>query len=122
MISQKYLLRSFFFLLAAVGFELLWGQLLRSGTAAKIRVASQSGVMPDGTPLRRQYTNIRALDAYLTTPVVFYDELTRGMKLSHTLLVLSLFSSMQSVSVCMMLCGWRGGKQPWWKPMYVKIV
>ena len=111
--------RTYFLGLSAVGFNYLWGELIRSGAAQAIVAVKDGGVFPDGTTLRRTFTGLSKLDGYVLSPVIFYYGVTNGQNPAHRLMLVSLFSTMQSTSVCMLISGWRRGRRKWWSTLYV---
>ena len=110
---------TYFLGLSAVGFNYLWGELIRNGAAQAIGAVRRGGVFPDGTIVRRTFTGLPGLDSYVLSPVIFYDGVTNGQNLAHHLLLVSLFSTMQSTSVCMLASGWRKGRRKWYSTLYV---
>ncbi|KAA6416222.1 MAG: hypothetical protein FRX48_00942 [Lasallia pustulata] len=108
---------TYFLGLSAVGFNYLWGELIRNGAAQAIGAVRRGGVFPDGTIVRRTFTGLPGLDSYVLSPVIFYDGVTNGQNLAHRLLLVSLFSTMQSTSVCMLASGWRKGRRKWYSTL-----
>lgn len=110
---------TYFLGLSAVGLNFLWGELIRNGAAEAIGAVRKTAVFPDGTILRRAFTGLSGLDSYVLSPVIFYDGVTNGQNQAHRLMLVSLFSTMQSTSVCILASGWRGGRRKWWSTLYV---
>ncbi|KAI1171813.1 hypothetical protein F4777DRAFT_31557 [Nemania sp. FL0916] len=104
----------YFLGLTVVGFDVLWGSMVRNGTAKAIGVSKSTGILPSGSPLIRTYTGIPALDAFLQSPVIFYDALEHGQNPVYKSLLVGVFTTMQSTSVCMLVNGWKNGhRSPW---------
>ncbi|KAI0415583.1 hypothetical protein F5X98DRAFT_388775 [Xylaria grammica] len=95
-------------------FDALWGSMLRNGTANAIGIAKSTGVLPSGSPLQRVFTGIPRLDAFLQSPVIFYDALTHSQNPAYRALLIGLFTTMQSTSVCMLVGGWKEGRRSSW--------
>ncbi|KAI1811937.1 hypothetical protein GGS20DRAFT_63940 [Poronia punctata] len=105
----------FFLGLTAVGFDVLWGSMVRNGTAKAIGTSKSTGLLPSGFPLSRVYTGISAVDKFLQSPVIFYDALEHAQNPVYRALLVGLFTTMQSTSVCMLASGWgkNGERSPW---------
>jgi hypothetical protein len=99
---QTALPSTYFTALSSLGFKLLWGELVRNGTAQSIRSVTATGQHQDGSLLRRHFTGWGAIDAYMLSPVVFYHGLTSGQHAASRLLLVAMFSTMQSTAVCML--------------------
>ncbi|KAI0406742.1 hypothetical protein F4802DRAFT_557372 [Xylaria palmicola] len=108
------IMHTYFLGLTAIGFDALWGSMVRNGTAKAIGTAKASGVLPSGSPLQRAYTGIPRLDAFLQSPVIFYDALTHSQNPVYRALLIGLFTTMQSTSVCMLVSGWTDGSRSAW--------
>ncbi|KAI1827690.1 hypothetical protein F4861DRAFT_492197, partial [Xylaria intraflava] len=105
----------YFLGLTAVGFDVLWGSMIRNGTAKAIGIAKSTGILPSGSPLTRVYTGIPAVDAFLQSPVIFYDALEHAQNPVYKSLLVGVFTTMQSTSVCMLVnSGWRGRRRSAW--------
>ncbi|KAF4509359.1 hypothetical protein G6O67_003537 [Ophiocordyceps sinensis] len=104
---MKVLMHTYFLGLAAVGYDALWGSMVRNGTAQAIGAVKTSGLLPDGSPLRNPVPSLFRL---LASPVIFYDSLTRDGNPVHRSLLVSLFSTMQTTAFCIVA---GGGTRPW---------
>ncbi|KAI2628550.1 hypothetical protein GGR54DRAFT_349721 [Hypoxylon sp. NC1633] len=107
-------MHTYFIGLTAVGLDVLWGSMIRNGTAQAIGASKSQGVMPHGSLLRRTFTGIGPLDRFLLSPVVFYDALTHDGNPVYRSLLLSVFSTMQTTSFSMMVLGWHNGARSKW--------
>lgn len=107
-------LHTYFLGLTFVGYDALWGSMARNGVAQAIGAVKLAGVLPDGNKLRRIYTGVTSIDNMLLSPVVFYDGLMRARNPTYRAMLLSVFSTMQSTSFCMLLTSWKhGGLSKW---------
>lgn len=107
------LLHTFFLGFAAVGYDVLWGKFIRNGTAKAIGSIKDSGFLPDGNVLRQVYTTFPSIDRLLISPVLFYDGLMCERDPTYRSLLVSLFSTMQTTSFCMISTGWIYGFPRW---------
>lgn len=106
--------KAYFLVLAAVGFDALWGSMLRNGTAQTIGALKQSGVVEDGSKLRKAYVGLPAVDSSVQSAVIFYDTLLRRQDVVDRSLLLSMFTSMQATYLVMLLGTWSKGKRSVW--------
>ncbi|TQV97791.1 zn 2cys6 transcription factor [Cordyceps javanica] len=106
-------MHTYFLGLTAVGYDALWGSLVRNGTAQAIGAVKAAGTLPDGSPLRLVYTAWPAIDRLLISPVIFYDALMRDHNPTFRSLLVSLFCTMQTTSFCMVAAGWAWGFPRW---------
>jgi hypothetical protein len=114
---MKHIILSVYFLgLAAVGFDALWGNMLRNGAAGALRDIRASGILPSGDALQTHYTGLASLDRSLIGPVIFYDTLMYQQSAVHRYLLVSVFSTMQATSfgILVSLQTWSIGKRWWW--------
>ncbi|KAK1977529.1 hypothetical protein LZ30DRAFT_664841 [Colletotrichum cereale] len=100
--------------LTAVGFDALWGVMVRNGTAQAIGQANITGVLPCGEALRRSYTGVAVVDRLLLSPVIFYDGMTHHRHPTQRALLVALFSTMQTTSFTMIVNGIRHSRHPLW--------
>jgi len=100
--------------LTAVGFDALWGVMVRNGTAQAIGQANMTGVLPCGEVLRRSYTGVAVIDRFLLSPVIFYDAMTHRRHPTQRALLVALFSTMQNTSFTMIVNGVRHSQNPLW--------
>ncbi|TLD10482.1 hypothetical protein PgNI_06634 [Pyricularia grisea] len=107
-------LHLYFLGLTAIGFDSLWGQMVRNGTAQAIGQAKSTGVLASGAVLRSVYTGLPAVDRLLHAPVIFYDSLTHGRDPAYRALLVALFSSMQTISFSQLVLGLRSSRHPVW--------
>jgi hypothetical protein len=103
--------------LTVIGYEALWGTLIRNGTAKAIGAVKAAGTLPDGSILQQVYTAVPFVDRLLVSPVIFYDGLMRERDPTFRSLLVSLFSTMQTTSFCMISVGWIYGSPRWWTIM-----
>ncbi|OCK83577.1 hypothetical protein K432DRAFT_281892, partial [Lepidopterella palustris CBS 459.81] len=92
---------SYFALLCGLGFQVFWIEMLQNETARSIGLVKKSSIFENREPLRTHYTGLQRLDNYMLSPVIFYQDVTSGAHLNSTLLLIALFSTMQSCAVCM---------------------
>lgn len=111
-------MHTFFLGLTSVGYDALWGQLIRNGTAKAIGAVKAAGTLPDGNVLRQVYTALPAIDRLLISPVIFYDGLMCDRNPTFRALLVSLFCTMQTTSFCMVSAAWTSGFPRWWAIMY----
>ncbi|EGX95951.1 hypothetical protein CCM_00605 [Cordyceps militaris CM01] len=98
-------MHTFFLGPTAVGYDALWGSLVRNGTAKAIGAVKAAGTLPDGSPLRLVYTALPGIDKLLISPVIFYDALMRDQN--------PTFRSLLTTSFCMVAAGWIFGLPRW---------
>jgi hypothetical protein len=106
-------LHTFFLGLTAIGYDTLWGKIIQNGTAKAIGAVKAAGTLPDGSTLRHIYTALPSIDRLLISPVIFYDGLMRDRNPTFRSLLVSLFSTMQMTSFCMISAGWIYGSPRW---------
>ncbi|EFZ03792.2 hypothetical protein MAA_00866 [Metarhizium robertsii ARSEF 23] len=112
---MSWYMHTYFVGLAAVGYDALWGSLVKNGTATAFGAVKASGTLPDGNLLQKVYTKIPFLDQFLLSPVIFYDALLRDRNPVYRSLLVSLFSTMQTTAFCTIAHGWLGGSpRLWW--------
>lgn len=112
-------LHTYFLGLAAIGYDALWGTLIKSGTAKAIAAVKATGTLPDGNILRQIYTGLPSIDRLLISPVIFYDGLMRQRNPIFRSLLVGLFCTMQTTSFCIISAGWLHKSPRWWIIMYV---
>ena len=59
-------------LLSALGFGLLWGSAISTGTLDALNKVHANAFFLDGRPLRSVYTGFKSIDSALTTLVAFF--------------------------------------------------
>ncbi|TPX07100.1 uncharacterized protein E0L32_010995 [Thyridium curvatum] len=89
---SNWLPQAYFLVLAAVGFDALWGSMLRNGTAQTIGALKQSGVVEDGSKLRKAYMGLPGVDSSVQSAVIFYDTLLRRQDVVDRSLLLRTWS------------------------------
>lgn len=62
--------------LGAIGAFLLWGGMIFNGTLNTFTQVQETGVFPNGRPLRLEYTGWKTLDSGLSGLVAFFDVMT----------------------------------------------
>jgi hypothetical protein len=112
-------MHTFFLGLTTLGYDALWGNLIRNGTAKTIGAIKAAGTLPDGNILRQTYTTLPWIDRLLIAPVIFYDGLMREQNPTFRSLLVSLFCTMQTTSFCMVAAGWIYGFPRWRTVLYV---
>ncbi|KAK1710884.1 uncharacterized protein BDZ83DRAFT_559831, partial [Colletotrichum acutatum] len=107
-------MHTYFLGLSLVGYDSLWGRMIRCGVAREIGKVKQTGIFPNGDMLRTNFTGFQMFDKLLIPAVIFYNNiLSNGLRADRMLLV-SLFTTMQTMSHCMLVLGWSRGKRwPW---------
>ncbi|KAK2028329.1 hypothetical protein LX32DRAFT_720594 [Colletotrichum zoysiae] len=107
----------YFLGLSLVGYDSLWGRIIRSGVVASIASVKQTGMFPNGDRLRTVFTSLRGLDQFLVPAVIFYNDILSNNSIADRMLLVSLFTTMQTTAHCMLVLGWRRGRRPWWAQM-----
>lgn len=97
----------YFLALTRLGNFVLWGLIARDKILPLVGQCHRTGILPDKTALRRRWTGIRAIDARLTTAVVFYEGLLNGRDPAHGLLNIALHAGMQAVGTVFLIEGTR---------------
>lgn len=88
--------------------------MIRCGVAREVLKVKQTGVFPNGDMLRTKYTGLQIFDKLLIPAVIFYNNILSNGSRSDRMLLVSLFTTMQTMSHCMLVLGWSGGKRrPW---------
>ncbi|KAK1447446.1 hypothetical protein CMEL01_09285 [Colletotrichum melonis] len=107
-------MHTFFLGLSLVGYDSLWGRMIRCGVAREVGMVKQTGIFPNGDMLRTNFTGLQIFDKLLVPAVIFYNNILSNGLRSDRMLLVSLFTTMQTMSHCMLVLGWsRGKKRPW---------
>lgn len=107
-------MHTYFLGLSLVGYDSLWGRMIRSGVAREVGMVKQTGIFPNGDMLRTNFTGLQIFDKLLVPAVIFYNNILSNGLRSDRMLLVSLFTTMQTMSHCMLVLGWSGGKRrPW---------
>ncbi|KAK2770362.1 zn 2cys6 transcription factor [Colletotrichum kahawae] len=107
-------MHTYFLGLSLVGYDALWGRMIRSGVAGSVASVKRTGIFPNGDILRTTFTGISGFDQFLVPAVIFYNNILSNGSSADRMLLVSLFTSMQTVSHCMLVLGWDRGKSPPW--------
>ncbi|KAL0933412.1 cytochrome b5 [Colletotrichum truncatum] len=107
-------MHTYFLGLSLVGYDSLWGRMVRSGVAGAIGSVKRTGIFPNGDALRTSFTGLAGVDQYLIPAVIFYNNILSNGSANDRMLLISLFTTMQTMSHCMLVLGWNRGKRPWW--------
>lgn len=99
----------YFLGLSAVGYDWLWGRIVRGPGMKAIIDTRTTGLFHDGTLLTQNYTGLRALDALFVPAVIFYNDLLSSNDPVHRMLLIDIFSTMQTTSHCISVVGWERG-------------
>ena len=110
-VSKASIVRALFIVLSVVGFGLLWVSMLVNGTLDAINAVKETGVFPNGRPLRSTYTGIPLLDSQIATLVVFFDGVTNGLDPGPRLLMVDLSVMLQTAAVWVLVESRRKGDQ-----------
>lgn len=100
--------------LSALGFGLLWGFAISTGTLEALSKVQADGFFPDGRPLRSVYTGFKSIDWALTTLVTFFDALTNGAAPGPRLLCIDLVAVIHCADVWSVIDSRRRGVQTEW--------
>lgn len=104
----------YFLGLSLAGYDSLWGRMIRSGVVGSVVSVKQTGKFPNGDPLRTVFTGLRSFDQFLIPAVIFYNNILSNESTSDRVLLVSLFTTMQTTTHCMLVLGWRRGRRSWW--------
>ncbi|WQF85977.1 hypothetical protein CDEST_10991 [Colletotrichum destructivum] len=104
----------YFLGLSLAGYDSLWGRMIRSGVVGSVVSVKQSGKFPNGDPLRTVFTGLHSFDQFLIPAVIFYNNILSNESTSDRMLLVSLFTTMQTTTHCMLVLGWRRGRRSWW--------
>ncbi|KAK1855299.1 zn 2cys6 transcription factor [Colletotrichum chrysophilum] len=105
-------MHTYFLGLSLVGYDALWGRMIRSGVAGSVGSVKRTGTFPNGDVLRTSFTGISGFDRFLVPAVIFYNNILGNGSSADRMLLVSLFTTMQTVSHCMLVLGWDQGKRP----------
>ncbi|KAL3302223.1 zn 2cys6 transcription factor [Colletotrichum asianum] len=105
-------MHTYFLGLSLVGYDALWGRMIRSGVAGSVGSVKRKGTFPNGDVLRTSFTGISGFDQFLVPAVIFYNNILSNGSSADRMLLVSLFTTMQTVSHCMLVLGWDRGKRP----------
>ncbi|TLD08014.1 hypothetical protein PspLS_12071 [Pyricularia sp. CBS 133598] len=100
----------YFLGLSAVGYSWLWGRIVCGPGMKAIIDTRTTGFFYDGTLLTQKYTGLRPLDAFFVPAVIFYNDLLSSNDPVYRMLLIDIFSTMQTTSHCMSVVGWERGK------------
>ncbi|KAI6351786.1 hypothetical protein MCOR25_009737 [Pyricularia grisea] len=104
----------YFLGLSAVGYDWLWGRINRGPGIKAIVDTRRTGVFPTGSRLMQSYTGWLALDTLFVPAVIFYNDLLSSTCPAHRLLLIDIFSTMQTTTHCMTVLGWDCGESGLW--------
>ena len=90
---------NYFIALSALGFGLLWGFMYSNGTLDALTAVKETGMFPDGRPIRLRYTGQPLIDDGLTTLTSFFDVVTNGLAPGPRLLFFNLAIAVQCTSI-----------------------
>ncbi|KAK2036707.1 hypothetical protein LZ31DRAFT_442752, partial [Colletotrichum somersetense] len=107
----------YFLGLSLAGYDSLWGRMIRSGVVGSFASVMQTGMFPNGDCLRTTFTGLCSLDKFLVPAVIFYNDILSNGLTADRMLLISLFTTMQTTTHCMLVLGWRWGRRPWWAQM-----
>ncbi|KXH41519.1 cytochrome b5 [Colletotrichum salicis] len=108
------IMHTYFLGLSLVGYDALWGGMIRSGVASEVGKVKQTGFFPNGDILRTNFTGLQIFDKLLVPAVIFYNNILSNGSRSDRMLLLSLFTTMQTTSHCILVLGWNRGKRQHW--------
>lgn len=100
--------------LSALGFGLLWGFAVSTGTLDALNGVQANGFFPDGRPLRSVYTGFKSIDWALTTLVTFFDALTNGAAPGPRMLCIDVVAVIHCANVWCVIDSRRRGVQTEW--------
>ncbi|TQN70642.1 Depudecin biosynthesis cluster protein 1 [Colletotrichum shisoi] len=103
----------YFLGLSLAGYDSLWGRMIRSGVVGSVVSVKQTGVFPNGDPLRTVFTGLRNFDQFLIPAVIFYNNILSNESTSDRMLLVSLFTTMQTTTHCMEHLFWGVFNQAW---------
>ncbi|KAF6816717.1 zn 2cys6 transcription factor [Colletotrichum musicola] len=107
-------MHTYFLGLSLVGYDSLWGRMIRSGVAGVVGTIKRTSTFPNGDQLRTSFTGLASFDQFLIPAVIFYNNILCNRSSADRMLLISLFTTMQTVSHCMIVLGWNKGRRPWW--------
>ncbi|KAF6801008.1 zn 2cys6 transcription factor [Colletotrichum sojae] len=107
-------MHTYFLGLSLVGYDSLWGRMIRSGVAGAVGTIKRTSTFPNGDQLRTSFTTIASFDQFLVPAVIFYNNILSNRSSADRMLLISLFTTMQTVSHCMIVLGWSKGQRTWW--------
>jgi hypothetical protein len=100
--------------LSALGFGLLWGSAVFTGTLDALNKVQADGFFPDGRPLRSIYTGFKPIDWALTILVNFFDALTNGAAPGPRMLCIDMLAVIHCANVWSVIDSRRRGVQTEW--------
>ena len=100
--------------LSALGFGLLWGFAVSTGTLDALSKVQANGFFPDGRPIRSVYTGFTSIDWALTTLVTFFDALTNGAYPGPRMLCFDIVVVIHCANVWCVIDSRRRGIQTEW--------
>ncbi|KAL9583752.1 MAG: hypothetical protein Q9203_004943 [Teloschistes exilis] len=103
-----------FLILSALGFVLLWGFAISTGTLSALNEVQASGFYPDGRPLRSIYTGFRPIDWALETLVAFFDAFNRPAAHGPRQLCIDIVVVLHCVNVWTVIDSRRRGVRTEW--------
>lgn len=107
-------MHTYFLGLSLVGYDSLWGRMIRSGVAGAVGAIKRTSTFPNGDQLRSSFTGLTSFDRFLVPAVIFYNNILSNRSSADRMLLISLFTTMQTVSHCMIVLGWSKSRRPWW--------
>ncbi|KAH0427989.1 zn 2cys6 transcription factor [Colletotrichum camelliae] len=106
-------MHTYFLGLSLVGYDALWGRMIRSGVAGSVASVKRTGTFPNGDILRTTFTGISGFDHFLVPAVIFYNNILSNGSSADRMLLVSLFTTMQTVSHCIEHLSWGVFNQAW---------
>ncbi|KAK1544030.1 cytochrome b5 [Colletotrichum paranaense] len=74
-------MHTYFLGLSLVGYDSLWGRMIRCGAAREVGMVKQTGIFPNGDMLRTNFTGLQTFDKLLVPAVIFYNNiLSNGLR------------------------------------------
>ncbi|KAK1977916.1 hypothetical protein LZ30DRAFT_691797 [Colletotrichum cereale] len=102
----------YFLGLSLAGYDCLWGRMIRTGVVGSVLGVKQKNRFPNGDSLRTIFTGLGGLDQFLVPAVIFYNDILSNQSTSDRMLLVSLFTTMQTTTHCMLVLGWRKDEGP----------
>jgi len=100
--------------LAVLGGFLLWGGMLFNGTLNALKLAGETGTLPDGGSLRMVYTGWEIIDSNLRVLVTFFYVLTTKNSGPSRWLLLDAAIVVRSINAWVLIESRRRGvRHPW---------
>lgn len=104
----------YFLVLSALAVFLLWGISCLNGTVEVLLLSVWRGRLPDGLPLKTDYTGIVLFDYPISALVAFFFYGTNGSEEGFQLFLVDAYSTLQSAFVWLYVESARSGRKPKW--------